>query len=55
MHKQFGAEYAQERNFVQKAKAELQKVQLVYPELKLNYERGRLILGESRTHIIKKS
>lgn len=55
LHKQFGAEYARENNFVQKAKAEFQKVQLVYPELKLTYERGRLILGESRSHIIKRS
>jgi hypothetical protein len=54
LHKQFGAEYAREDNFVRKAKAEFKKVQVVYPDLKIHYERGRLILGQSRTHIITK-
>lgn len=40
LHEQFGAEYAQIRNFQTKAKAAFRKVQAVYPDLGLDFEKG---------------
>jgi Plasmid encoded RepA protein len=40
LHEQFGAEYSETRNFQTKAKTALRKVQAVYPDLGLAFEKG---------------
>jgi hypothetical protein len=40
LHEQFGAEYSETRNFQTKAKTALRKVQAVYPDLSLEFEKG---------------
>jgi hypothetical protein len=40
LHEQLGGDYAELRNFQTKAREALQKVQSVYPELGLDFERG---------------
>ena len=40
LHEQFGAEYSETRNFQTKAKTALHKVQAVYPDLSLEFEKG---------------
>ena len=40
LHEQFGGDYAEVRNFQSKASATLRKVQAVYPDLKIEFERG---------------
>lgn len=47
---QFGAEYERPGDFVLAAKNALRQVQVVYPDLTLTFERGRVILGESDSH-----
>ena len=40
LHEQFGADYAELKEFTRKAKAALRKVQVVYPAFGMAYERG---------------
>lgn len=51
LHEQFGAEYAQRRNFVQKVKRELEKIESFWPGLRYETPRGRLVLQPSPTHV----
>ena len=51
LHQQFGADYNELRNFTQKAKRELRKIKLAWPELKYRTPRGRLVLSPSPTHV----
>lgn len=48
--RQFGNDYATTKEFARRAKAAFAKVQLLCPDLKLNYERGRIILGDRVIH-----
>ena len=57
LHGQFGAEYSGEdgtKNFARKAKRELKKISVAWPELSYETPRGRLRLLPSRTSIPKK-
>ena len=47
---QFGAEYERPGDFAKAAKEAFRRVQVVYPDLALTFERGRVILGESDSH-----
>lgn len=49
--RQFGTEYGDLRNFQQKAKGALQKIQAVYPGLELNFIHGGLQIGVGRPAI----
>lgn len=49
--KQMGGEYERTGNFVQKAKAALRKIRVVYPALKLDYAKGGFLLHPSLTAI----
>ena len=51
---QFGAEYSETKNFTRRAKAELRKIQSLWPELRIGTPRGRLVLKPSPTHIRKR-
>lgn len=48
---QFGAEYSSAEDFAKAAKEAFRRVQVVYPDLALTFERGRVILGESSAHV----
>lgn len=48
---QFGAEYSSSEDFAKAAKEAFRHVQVVYPDLALTFERGRVILGEASTHV----
>lgn len=51
LHRQFGADYEEVRNFVQAAKKALRTIRLAWPEIKYKTPRGRLILQPSPTHV----
>jgi len=53
LQQQFGADYKRSGHFVEKSKDILKKIQILYPDLKLEEARGRLILHPSPTHIRK--
>ena len=53
LHDQFGADYTEVKNFTRKAKRELGKIALVWPELRYETPRGRLILHTSTPHVAK--
>jgi hypothetical protein len=53
LHAQFGADYASHYEFARKAKRELKKISLVWPELSYDTPRGRLALSPSPTHVKK--
>jgi Plasmid encoded RepA protein len=48
--RQFGNDYATTKEFARRAKAAFTKVQVLCPDLVLDYERGRVILGERARH-----
>lgn len=51
LHAQFGSDYERVKNFTQKAKRELEKIQKAWPELRYETPRGRLKLLPSRPSI----
>jgi Plasmid encoded RepA protein len=52
--RQFGAEYADPREFARYAKAAFRKIQAINPDLIIAFERGRLILGKSEYYSVPK-
>jgi Plasmid encoded RepA protein len=50
---QFGADYDVSREFTRKAKVQLNKIRVFWPNVDFTYEPGRLILSPSATHIKK--
>ena len=52
---QFGSDYKHNYDFVKKAKKSLHIIQALYPDLKLEERRGRLILKPSPTRVFKPS
>jgi hypothetical protein len=55
LHAQFGSDYSTMKNFQIKAVAALTKIRVVYPELKLKFVPGGLIVGPSRLAIPAKA
>lgn len=53
LQQQFGSDYSDTHNFTKKSKLILKKIQLLYPDLKLEEVKGRLILHPSPTHVKK--
>ena len=53
LHLQFGSEYTDIRDFTKKCKRELGKIELVWPNLRYETPRGRLILQPSPPHIAR--
>lgn len=53
LHAQFGADYAEVKDFTKKAKRELVKIGVVWPDLRYELPRGRLVLHPCRTHVPK--
>ena len=53
LHEQFGADYAEVKDFTKKAKRELKKIKTVWPELRFETPRGRLCLKPSPTHVAR--
>lgn len=51
LHRQFGTDYAEVKDFTKKAKRELKKIALLWPELRYETPRGRLVLKPSPTHV----
>ena len=51
LERQIGADYSSTENFARKCKAVLKRIQLVYPELKLETPTGRLVVKPSPTHV----
>lgn len=51
LHAQFGGDYADVKDFTKKAKRELRKIVLLWPGLRYETPRGRLILRPSPTHV----
>ena len=51
LKKQLGAEYASTKEFARHSKATLRKIKTVYPELRLDFAPGRLVLKPSKTHV----
>lgn len=54
LHAQFGADYSDVKNFTRNAKRELRKIQTVWPELRYEAPRGRLVLYPGKPHVAKK-
>lgn len=48
---QMGADYSDTKNFTRKAKRELKKIKLVWPELDYRTPRGRLVLKPCASHV----
>lgn len=55
LHDQFGAEYADPKNFARKVRRELAKIRLLWPELRAETPPGRLVLKPSPTHVEKRA
>lgn len=53
VHRQFGADYARVDLFTQKCKRELRKINLLWPELRYETPRGRLVLHPSAPHVAR--
>ena len=53
LHEQFGADYADTRDFTKKVKRELKKISFVWPELRYETPRGRLVLKKSHPHVTR--
>lgn len=51
LHAQFGADYTRPRNFTPKVKRELKKIGLLWPELRVETPRGRLVVHPSAPHV----
>lgn len=52
---QTGAEYTNLKDFAKKAKREIQKIQVFWPDLKVDFVRGRIWLKPSKPHIPEKT
>lgn len=55
LHDQFGAEYADPKNFARKARRELTKIRLLWPELRVDTPPGRLVLSPSPSHVPRRA
>ena len=53
LHLQFGADYADVKNFARNCRRELSKIGLVWPELRYETPRGRLVLHPTSPHVPK--
>ncbi len=53
LHDQFGADYADPKNFARKARRELAKIKLLWPELRAETPPGRLVLRPSTPHVAR--
>ena len=53
LEKQLGAEYRSTDEFARSCKTHLRKIQLVYPELRVEFPRGRLLIHPSPTHVAR--
>lgn len=51
LQRQLGAEYASADEFARSCKQHFKKILLVYPELRIKFPRGRLLLLPSPTHV----
>lgn len=53
LHAQFGADYADLKNFKRKVKRELGKIRLLWPELRFETPAGRLLVYPSPPHVAR--
>ena len=53
LHAQFGADYADVKNFKRKVKRELAKIRLLWPELRFETPAGRLVVYPSPPHVAR--
>ena len=51
LHEQFGADYADVKDFAKKARQALQLIRAIWPEVRLETPRGRLVINPSPPHI----
>jgi hypothetical protein len=51
LYRQFGAEYSQVKDFAVTCKKQMEKISFLYPDLKFNYEYGKLNLYPSKPSI----
>lgn len=54
LHKQFGGDYNEIKEFNRKARAAFTKIQTVYPELRIEFVRGGLAVQPGRTAVLAK-
>ena len=53
LHAQFGSDYADVKDFKRKVKRELGKIRLLWPELRFETPRGRLVVYPSPPHVAR--
>jgi len=53
LHEQFGADYSNIKEFARKARRALRLIKLVWPDLKVETPRGRLIIYPGKPHVPK--